>query len=224
LNYGEVQAAESRADFIHKMKVILKELRETRICLKIIIKKPLLEKPSEIEPDLKECSELISIFSTSIKTSEKNNEIASKAVKSAERNNAIALFVQLQNMYQSDDSFRSTKLVWEIYKKYQSNADGTPISSHDALKFVQDTDRASAEWNAVHIVSTFWRHLALLTRLKYMDEEIVFEAFTSPRILGFLHPVEKAFLDFENQTYDYERSLKWLYNRWQEQGRTGAED
>jgi len=145
-------------------------------------------------------------------------------VKSAERNNAIALFVQLQNMYQSDDSFRSTKLVWEIYKKYQSNADGTPISFHDALKFVQDTDRASAEWNAVHVASTFWRHLALLTRLKYIDEEIVFEAFTSPRILGFLHPVEKAFLDFENQTYDYERSLKWLYNRWQERGRTGAED
>ncbi|NCO54214.1 MAG: four helix bundle protein [Bacteroidetes bacterium CG02_land_8_20_14_3_00_31_25] len=72
LNYGEVQAAESRADFAHKMKVILKELRETRICLKIIIQKPLIEKTYEIEPGLKECSELISIFATSIKTVEKN--------------------------------------------------------------------------------------------------------------------------------------------------------
>ena len=36
LNYGEAQNAESRRDFIHKMKVILKELRETFVCLKII--------------------------------------------------------------------------------------------------------------------------------------------------------------------------------------------
>jgi len=32
LNYGGTQSAESRKDFIHKMKVILKELRETFVC------------------------------------------------------------------------------------------------------------------------------------------------------------------------------------------------
>lgn len=36
LNYGEAQSAESRKDFIHKMKIILKELRETFVCLKLI--------------------------------------------------------------------------------------------------------------------------------------------------------------------------------------------
>ena len=36
LNYGEAQSAESRNDFIHKMKIILKELRESNIALKII--------------------------------------------------------------------------------------------------------------------------------------------------------------------------------------------
>lgn len=72
LNYGEVQAAESKADFAHKMKIILKELRETRICLKIIILKPLFSNPSELEPDMNECNELISIFAKSIKTVEKN--------------------------------------------------------------------------------------------------------------------------------------------------------
>ncbi len=41
-NYGEVQAAESRNDFIHKMKVVLKELKECRVALKIIIKKEML--------------------------------------------------------------------------------------------------------------------------------------------------------------------------------------
>lgn len=38
LNYGEAQSAESRKDFIHKIKIILKELRETLVCLKIIYK------------------------------------------------------------------------------------------------------------------------------------------------------------------------------------------
>lgn len=42
LNYGETQAAESPADFIHKLKVVLKEIRESRVCLKIILQKPLL--------------------------------------------------------------------------------------------------------------------------------------------------------------------------------------
>ncbi|MFH2142071.1 MAG: four helix bundle protein [Bacteroidota bacterium] len=78
LNYGEAQAAESRADFAHKIKVILKELHEPRICLKIIVQKPLIEKTYEIESGLKECSELISIFATSIKTVEKNKITANE--------------------------------------------------------------------------------------------------------------------------------------------------
>ena len=36
LNYGEAQSGESRKDFVHKMKIVLKELRESHICLKII--------------------------------------------------------------------------------------------------------------------------------------------------------------------------------------------
>lgn len=39
LHYGEAQAAESSSDFIHKMKVCLKELRETYNCLRLIRKK-----------------------------------------------------------------------------------------------------------------------------------------------------------------------------------------
>lgn len=44
LNYGEAQAAESRADFIHKMKIYLKELRESQICLKIIEQRVMVQK------------------------------------------------------------------------------------------------------------------------------------------------------------------------------------
>jgi four helix bundle protein len=38
LLYGEAQSAESRDDFIHKMKIILKELKESRVCIRPIIK------------------------------------------------------------------------------------------------------------------------------------------------------------------------------------------
>jgi four helix bundle protein len=71
LNYGEAQSAESPNDFIHKLKIILKELRETRVCLKIIIRKPLLPR-AEVEKVLQENNELIAIFLKSIETAKKN--------------------------------------------------------------------------------------------------------------------------------------------------------
>lgn len=76
-NYGEAQSAESVKDFIHKLKVVLKELRESLVCLKIIVRKPLIKpliKPlKKLDPIIKENNELISIIVTSIKTAEKNN-------------------------------------------------------------------------------------------------------------------------------------------------------
>ena len=73
LLYGEAQGAESRADFIHKMKIGLKELRETFICLKIIYKKKYLSADT-IRTAAKENNELISIFVTSIGTAQKNRK------------------------------------------------------------------------------------------------------------------------------------------------------
>jgi four helix bundle protein len=67
LNYGEVQGAESRKDFIHKLSIILKELRETKVNLLIIKMKPLLENEN-VEKALDETLQLIAIFSSSIKT------------------------------------------------------------------------------------------------------------------------------------------------------------
>lgn len=72
LNYGEVQGAESRRDFIHKMKIVLKELRETHVNLKIIFRANLLKKPIKIEEAIKESHELVSIFMTSLQTARRN--------------------------------------------------------------------------------------------------------------------------------------------------------
>jgi len=67
LNYGEAQAAESQKDFIHKMQIILKELRETKVCLLIIKRKKYIE-VNEILPVLGENDELLAIFAKSVKT------------------------------------------------------------------------------------------------------------------------------------------------------------
>jgi four helix bundle protein len=69
LNYGEAQGAESKADFIHKMKICLKELRETYICLKIIDKRAWF-KPNQLDPLMAENNELIAIFVASTKTAD----------------------------------------------------------------------------------------------------------------------------------------------------------
>lgn len=71
LNYAEAQSAESKADFMHKMKICLKELRETFVCLKIIKRKGYF-KETRLEPLLNENTELISIFVKSIQTAKKN--------------------------------------------------------------------------------------------------------------------------------------------------------
>ena len=70
LNYGEAQSGESRKDFIHKMKVVLKELRESQVCLKIISRARLFQPESRLDEMLKEASELVAIFVKSVSTAQ----------------------------------------------------------------------------------------------------------------------------------------------------------
>ncbi|MCK6694645.1 MAG: four helix bundle protein [Thermoanaerobaculia bacterium] len=72
LNYAEAQAAESMADFVHKMKICLKELRETLVSLKIILQKGYF-KTERLDPLLKENDELIAIFVKSVNTAKVNS-------------------------------------------------------------------------------------------------------------------------------------------------------
>ena len=72
LNYGEAQSAESRKDFVHKLKIVLKELKESRVCLKIIERKPLITDTKKLYPILKETEELIAIVYKSIETAKSN--------------------------------------------------------------------------------------------------------------------------------------------------------
>ena len=77
-NYGEVQGAESRNDFIHKLGVVLKELKECRTALKIIRRKELIKPIKRTNELFKETEELIAIIAKSIETAEKNKDASKK--------------------------------------------------------------------------------------------------------------------------------------------------
>jgi four helix bundle protein len=71
LNYGEAKSGESKNDFIHKMKVCLKELRESYNCLRILHRARKYKSEQEVNDLINECNELISIFIKSIVTASK---------------------------------------------------------------------------------------------------------------------------------------------------------
>jgi four helix bundle protein len=73
-NYGEVQGAESRSDFIHKLGIVLKELKECLTALKIIRKKELIKPSNRTDLLYKETEELIAIIAKSIGTAQKNRK------------------------------------------------------------------------------------------------------------------------------------------------------
>ncbi|MBT8244262.1 MAG: four helix bundle protein [Winogradskyella sp.] len=75
LNYGEAQSAESSRDFLHKMKICLKELRESLVNLKIQKGANLIKNIKKLNILLKENNELIAIFVSSIRTSQNKNKI-----------------------------------------------------------------------------------------------------------------------------------------------------
>lgn len=72
LNYGEAKSGESKNDLIHKMKVCLKELRESYNCLRILHRAKIYRTEQEVLDLITECNELISIFVKSIITANKH--------------------------------------------------------------------------------------------------------------------------------------------------------
>jgi four helix bundle protein len=73
-NHAEAQAAESSRDFVHKMRICLKELRESQRWLKLIERIPLVRDSAVLQQVLEETEELIKIFVASIKTAQKKKE------------------------------------------------------------------------------------------------------------------------------------------------------
>ncbi|MBK6542611.1 MAG: four helix bundle protein [Flavobacteriales bacterium] len=73
LNYGESQGGETHRDFTHKLKIVLKEMKESHVCLRIIRGAELHSDTSLVERALQEAKELVAIFTTSVKTAEQRS-------------------------------------------------------------------------------------------------------------------------------------------------------
>ncbi len=69
-NYEEGCGAESRSDFIHKMSIVLKELKESRFWLRLINRTQMLS-PKDVHPAIGECEELCAIIGKSVSTAKK---------------------------------------------------------------------------------------------------------------------------------------------------------
>ncbi|MCB8983301.1 MAG: four helix bundle protein [Ardenticatenaceae bacterium] len=66
-NHAEARGAESPADFVHKLKIAVKELNETEVWLRIVVASD-MQSESKVKDLLDECNQLQRILSTSIKT------------------------------------------------------------------------------------------------------------------------------------------------------------
>ena len=66
-NYGEARGAESHADFVHKLGIVLIELNETSIWLRVVVRSQMLQKEL-LSGIVEENSELCRIFTASLKT------------------------------------------------------------------------------------------------------------------------------------------------------------
>lgn len=73
-NHGEAEGAESRKDFVHKLRICFKELRESRRWLRLVQKAELIEQPQLLDDLLTESDELVRIFAKSLQTASKNGE------------------------------------------------------------------------------------------------------------------------------------------------------
>jgi len=73
--HAEAEGAESRDDFIHKLRICHKELREARRWLRLIQKAALLAKPALLSPLIDEAGELVKIFAASIRTAQRNRKV-----------------------------------------------------------------------------------------------------------------------------------------------------
>jgi four helix bundle protein len=73
-NYGEARGAESHADFVHKLRIVLKELNETSIWLRVIKHSQMLRRELLVEITA-ENTELCRIFTASLKTARDNSKM-----------------------------------------------------------------------------------------------------------------------------------------------------
>lgn len=149
-----------------------------------------------------------------------------RAVIREERTYALKVITQIYDTYNSPTMRQDLQTVWKLYRQaWQSvhidNTDkvkektnsGTPIDADTARDFFKNIEVDSPEYKALDNVVLFWDYTAVLISAKVIRISHL-SAFLTPRILGFLYPIERAKANFYGYSVEPKSSLQGLYEFW----------
>ena len=148
---------------------------------------------------------------------------AYRALKISERNHGVELVTQLYSTYQSEKMLKDTQIAWSIYYEIWERDSSSPATARENVnrgiavneyasdEYFDQLNPESEEYQAVHNLISFWNYLRLLVKRKALLKEDI-TAFTTPKILGVLYPLERSFYKKFDLVWEPEKSLKWLYD------------
>jgi hypothetical protein len=144
----------------------------------------------------------------------------------ADKAYSLQVITQIFNTYNSPSMRKDLQVVWKLYRQiwqslYKDNPEkavektnaGIPITEEAARKFFHDVPPNSPKYKAIDNVLGFWDYIAVLLSSKNLSIRIL-SAFLTPRILGFLYPIERAKADFYGYKVEPHSSLQSLYELW----------
>jgi hypothetical protein len=148
--------------------------------------------------------------------------LAWQAVREARRSSTAASLTELHKLYLSEPVFTAIDAAWEEYRQALAGegrgekeaGEGSLISEVSAKRVVDQLDADLERRKSVHAAFWFWEHLAILVNKRLIDGSLVLTGFGSPAILGFLYPVDEAWVQKHGGTEEHRGYLKQLYNLW----------
>jgi hypothetical protein len=151
---------------------------------------------------------------------------ARKVVERADKTLSMQVITQIFTAYSSTAMNADFVIVWKKYFELWQKAEGQdaqdisqkvlngePLPAEVARLFYEEGDLESEEIRAIDNVLLFWLYVALLISQDILKIEQL-AAFMTPRILGFLYPIEVAKAEKFGYRIEPKSSLEELYKRW----------
>ena len=149
-----------------------------------------------------------------------------RAVLREDRTYVFQVITQIYNSYNSPTMRQDLQTVWKLYHQawksvHKDNSEkakekansGIPISEDVARDCFQNIEYGSPEYKALDNVVLFWDYIAVLISTKVLSIEHL-SAFLTPRVLGFLYPIERAKANYYGYRVEPMSSLHRLYESW----------
>jgi len=147
------------------------------------------------------------------------------AIRTSNKTYKAGIIAQVYEKYHSPSIRKDLQKVWEIYGKtwygYRESAKeasnyadkGEPISMEMAMEVLNNLDKNSPEYIAIDNINGLWTYIMMLAFNGILGINEL-SSFVTPRILGFLYPLEEAKASKYGYSTHRKFSLKNLYNVW----------